>query len=394
MPASLDGSISTDETGPEQPEERSGLEWLWMVRYSEIALKSEPVRRQWEKVLVTNILQVLPGVRAERERGRIWLSGRVDPKKLKKVPGITSFSPCLSCTLSELHGTVLRAGAHARLDAAASFAVRVRRTGTHPFTSQELAADLGDCISRQYPQIHVDLMHPEKEISVEIRGDRCYVYTQRIRGPGGIPLGVEGTLVVLMSGGIDSPVAAWMMMKRGCRIVPLYIGLTGFLDETALGRVERVIERLQEYQPDIELAVIQDDYLQAARAELVREGLERYICLICKRRMYRLAEERARAIGAKGIVTGESLGQVASQTLDNLEVLSDAATIPLYRPLIGFDKEDIVRIAREIGTYEPSTIRTTGCRAVPAKPATRADVDRIRRIERRIQESIGGAAPI
>ena len=189
-----------------------------------------------------------------------------------------------------------------------------------------------------------------------------YLYDTVIKGVGGLPLGVEGTLVALVSGGIDSPVAAWMMMKRGCRIVPIFVALDTFLDETVLARAERVVEVLRQYQPDIQIRVIHDPYLAAAKKELIRNPQEKYTCIFCKRRMYRIAEKVAQQVGAKGIVNGESLGQVASQTLDNLVVLSDAATIPVYRPLIGFDKADAITLAREIGTFDESTSRATGAK--------------------------------
>jgi thiamine biosynthesis protein ThiI len=187
--------------------------------------------------------------------------------------------------------------------------------------------------------------------------------------------------VALVSGGIDSPVAAWMMMKRGCRILPVFVALEHFTGNDARARVEKVVEVLRGYQPDIRLRVIPDSYLACAREQLEREELERFTCLVCKRRMYRIAAALAGEEGAKGIVTGESLGQVASQTLDNLLVLDDASDLPVYRPLIGLDKEEITRIARTIGTFEPSTGGVEGCRAVPKKPSTSADLGKIREIE-------------
>jgi thiamine biosynthesis protein ThiI len=143
-----------------------------------------------------------------------------------------------------------------------------------------------------------------------------------------------------------------------------------------------VVEILRQYQPDIKLRVIHDPYLAAAKKELIRGHNEKYTCIFCKRRMYRIAEKIASESGAKGIVSGESLGQVASQTLDNLVVLSDAATIPVYRPLIGFDKADAITLAREIGTFEESISQATGCKAVPKGPATEAQLAAIQAIER------------
>lgn len=360
---------------------------VWLIRYSEIFLKSDYVRREWEKRLIDNIGAVLPSAHAASERGRIWLSGDVDPEQLRNIFGIVSFSPCVTCTIADLESTLLVFCKDIHLDAIQSFALRIKRVGSHPFSSQQLAETLGSLILTTYPHVKVDLTNPEKEIGIEVRENSCYLFDTIIPGPSGIPLGVEGTLVALISGGIDSPVAAYLMMKRGCTIIPLYVSLDGFLDDTVLVRAEKVVESLERYQPGIRLRVVKDSYLIKVKEELVKERAEKYTCILCKRRMYRIAEAICRQVGAKGIVTGESLGQVASQTLDNLLVLNSAVAVPIYRPLIGFDKEEIVRRAREIGTYKVSTSRTSGCRAVPNKPATAAQLERVLAIEKKLMES-------
>jgi thiamine biosynthesis protein ThiI len=184
------------------------------------------------------------------------------------------------------------------------------------------------------------------------------------------------------------------MMKRGCRILPVFVALDTFLDDTTIARAERVVETLARYQPGITLTVINDSYLAAAKAELVNKHLEKYTCLFCKRRMYRIATAFALQAGAKGIVTGESLGQVASQTLDNLVVLTDAASeVPIHRPLIGFDKEETIRIAREIGTFTESISTASGCKAVPSGPSTKAKLETIREIEASL-EATGMPLPV
>lgn len=358
---------------------------VWLVRYSEVFLKSEPVRRRWEQTLIRNIKMVLPAAEPLRERGRIWLAGEVDPGVLKNVFGIVSFSLCDVVPLEDLPAGLIGFCERRGIPEAATFALRVRRVGKHSFTSRDLAEQLGDLIRAEYPHLSVDLENPDREIFVEVRDGTCYLFDQKIPAVGGLPLGVEGTLVALVSGGIDSPVAAYLMMKRGCRIVPLYIGLEGYLDETNLARTKATVEALRRYQPDIELLAIEDGYLARARGMLEERGEERYTCLLCKRRMYRIAAEVARQVGAKGFVTGESMGQVASQTLDNLMVLTDAATIPVYRPLIAFDKEDVVRLARGIGTFDASITPACGCGAVPARPSTAARIETVRALEEAVQ---------
>jgi len=354
---------------------------VYLVRYSEIALKSEPVRRRWEDVLVSNIRKALPDVRARKERGRIWLDGPVDPEKLARVFGIVSFSEVEHCGLDELGARILDFCERTGLERAGTFALRMRRVGSHTFRSQEKTIELADLILERFRGLKVDLDHPEATVYVEIREGDAYLFRDAIKGAGGLPLGVEGKVVALFSGGIDSPVAAWMMMKRGCKIIPVYVEMESFCGEKALLRGRAVAEALRAYQPDLDLKVVKDDFMERAKEILRREGMEKYTCVLCKRRMYRLAEAAAREVGAKGIVTGESLGQVASQTLENLFVLDSAAAMPVYRPLIGFDKVEVERIAREIGTFELSIMPAGGCSAVPSKPATRARMEWVHRLE-------------
>jgi thiamine biosynthesis protein ThiI len=353
----------------------------WLIRYSEIFLKSDPVRRQWENVLITNIREVMPDVHVRNERGRIWLDGDVKPDRLKDIFGIVSFSEVEHITLDELGLFLPDYCRRHGIEKAKTFAVKMKRVGDHPFSSNDKAIEYGNLLRQEFPHLKVNLAHPDKEIHIEIRENEAYLYDNVTKAVGGLPLGVEGTLVALVSGGIDSPVAAWMMMKRGCRVIPLFVALDTFLDETTVARAQRVVDKLAKYQPGIELTVVSDAYLAAAKDELLLRHLEKYTCIFCKRRMYRVATAFARKAGAKGIVTGESLGQVASQTLDNLMVLDDAAEIPVYRPLIGFDKEEIIRIARGIGTFTESVSPSPGCRAVPKGPSTSAQLEKIRKIE-------------
>ena len=335
---------------------------------------------------MNNIRQVMPDLKIKSERGRIWLTGDVDPEKLRHVFGIVSFSEVEHVPHGvPLETALIEYGRAHGLPAAKTFALKIKRVGKHSFSSNDKAIELGDVVRKAFPHPKVNLATPDVEIHVEIRQDECYLYDTVIKGAGGLPLGVEGTLVALVSGGIDSPVAAWMMMKRGCKIVPIFVALDTFLDETVLARAERVVGVLRKYQPGIQLRVVHDSYLAVAKKELSRNHQEKYTCIFCKRRMYRIAENVAAEVGAKGIVNGESLGQVASQTLDNLVVLSDAATIPVYRPLIGFDKADAIVLAREIGTFDESTSQATGCKAVPKGPSTKAQLAEIFEMERNME---------
>ncbi|MDD1750225.1 MAG: THUMP domain-containing protein, partial [Methanothrix sp.] len=185
------------------------IDKLCLIRYSEIALKSPPVRRRWEHTLVSNIQKVLPGCRVRKSWGRIWVEGPVDREKLRRVFGIVSFSEVEHCALQDLDAFILDFCRRIGLEKAKSFALRLRRVGEHPFSSQEKTVELADSILERYPQLKVDLKNPETAVYVEIRDQDCYLYKDVVKGAGGLPLGVEGKLVVLLSGGIDSPVAAW-----------------------------------------------------------------------------------------------------------------------------------------------------------------------------------------
>ncbi len=356
----------------------------YLVRYSEIFLKSDYVRRKWEKRLLENIRKLGVRFRYKIERGRIWIftEDRID-ERLKKVFGIVSFSPCLHCKLDELDDFVLKF-CEERLRNVKTFAVRVKRVGRHDFTSKDLERSLGSVILKNFPNLKVDLENPEKTIYVEIRNDDCYVFDEVIKGVGGIPLGVEGSVVSLLSGGIDSPVATWLMMKRGCRVTPIYFDIRPFTNDTALERVNKVMEVLRSYDPEMELKVVEHgSFIKSVKEILEKSKLESYTCILCKRRMLRVAERIAREIGAKGIVTGDSLGQVASQTLDNLMVLNQVCSLPIYRPLIGFDKVEIEDIARRIGTFEYSKIPVE-CKAVPRRVTTSAKIEKVLEIEEKI----------
>jgi len=360
---------------------------LFLVRYSEIFLKSESVRRQWEDRLIRNIKRVLD-CKIRRDRGRIWVITDDDraKEKLKKIFGIVSFSECYHCKLDELSRFIVDFCKKIGIEKAKTFAVRVKRVGTHDFTSQQKAAELGAIILKNFPHLKVDLDNPEMTVYVEIRDEDCYVFSEVVKGVGGIPLGVEGKLVSLFSGGIDSPVATWLMMKRGCEIIPVYFDCSPFTDESTLNRAKVVAEVLREYDPDFELKIVEHgEFLQKLKKLLKEKKLESYTCILCKRRMYRIAEMIARDEKAKGIVTGESLGQVASQTLDNLMVLNEACRLPIYRPLIGFDKVEVEELAKKIGTYEESIKPAKECTAVPKKPTTKAKLERVLEIEKELE---------
>ena len=180
----------------------------------------------------------MPDVHVRNERGRIWLDGDVKPDRLKNIFGIVSFSEVEHIQVEELEQFLPDYCRRHGIEKAKTFAIKMKRVGTHTFSSNDKAIEYGNLLRNEFPHLKVNLANPDKEIHIEIRANEAYLYDTVIKAVGGLPLGVEGTLVALVSGGIDSPVAAWMMMKRGCRIIPLFVALDTFLDETTIARAQ------------------------------------------------------------------------------------------------------------------------------------------------------------
>jgi len=365
-----------------------------LVAYGEIALKSIPVRRIFTQKLISNIRCGLKeeGIRAKisHKWSRIFVETTEIDKAinvLKKIFGIVYMSPYKYVTLNELEKFISE-NTEEILGDAKSFAVRVRRTGKHSFTSLDLERKLGSII-KEKTGLKVSLTNPEKTVFVEVRNSNCYLYTEKIPGPGGLPLGTAGKVVCLISGGIDSPVAAWLMMKRGCSIIPLFAYFPRDGDKSDLKRFIEVIKTLRKWHIGEEMPVYIFRHDQNLAA--FRKTAPRYTCILCKRMMYRVANELAKKLGAKAIVTGENLAQVASQTLQNLSVIDKASELPVLRPLIGFDKEESIALAKKIGTYEASCMKVTtgcapikGCWARPSKPVTHAKEELVTKYESEI----------
>ena len=360
-----------------------------IVRFGgEIGIKSEWTRKSYENLILKNIKKALTfhNINLEeflRRSGRIYIKTKAPieiSEKLVKVFGISSVSPAIETTsnLEDIEEKSLEL-AREKLGENAKFAVRCRRIGSHPYTSMDVCRRVGQIILDELAtrKLKVDLENPDVEIQIEIREDKAYVYSEVLHGPGGFPLGSQPKLVCLLSGGIDSPVACWLVMKRGAPITPIYFDNYPFTDETTLKRAVKVAEKLAEWAIGYPMKL----YIVPHGPNLIeiREKCpERLTCILCKRMMYRVAEEIARKEKAEGIVTGESIGEQASQTLWNLKVLDEAAKqYPVYRPLIGFDKVETERIAKKIGTYEISIQKAKGCEAVPKRPATKASLKNV-----------------
>lgn len=365
-----------------------------LAAYSEVALKSPPVRRRLENQLIHHMRSMLEragiaGARVGRMQGRLAVED-VDSLKaaevVSKIFGIASVMPALRIEGS--FDSIVRESTEMAaqvIQPHQTFAVRARRIGDQGFMGRDIEVKAGAEILRQLSGngVRVNLDNPDVTIRVEARGKEAYIYHQVLAGLGGLPFGSQGRLISLFSGGIDSPVASWLMMKRGAYVMPLFFDQRPFVGDDYCRKAENVCRRLGQYVP-------LDNYrlIVAPMGEVMKEIVEkipsRFICVECKRMMYRIACGLAEHKRACGIVTGESLGQVASQTLANLSVLDETSPLPVYRPLIGFDKLESVELAKRIGTYELSTVKTRGCSAVPSQPATSARIEDVKSLEEKL----------
>ncbi len=372
--------------------EGNDREEVVMVRYGELFLKSEPVRRRFLEILTANIRAALEAEGIEHRlhlpRGRILIHGE-NPERIARITArIFGLVDAGTCTRTDPAPDALVPEAVRRairsLRPGMTFAVRARRERKVGLSSPELAARIGAAILEQVPEVRVDLVHPQYEVIVEVRESGGYVCDQRIPAPGGLPLGTQGTVVSLLSAGIDSPVAAWLMMKRGCQVQFLHMD-SGRWSGTDVrnGAIEN-LRRLSTWASGHPLTL----HILASepffdRMEEVRVP-HRLRCVLCKRWMLRAGSALAIETGSDALVTGENLGQVASQTLANLSVISPAAQVPVLRPLITYDKGEIVAIARKIGTFGgPSG--DLACRAVPVHPSTAAPWEMILETEGQLE---------
>jgi len=356
-----------------------------IIRFGgELWIKKTWTRRLYERRLVRNIKNALkryevPYSQIARRHGRLFVrtNAAVEAaRRLARIFGVSSVSSSLE-TSSKLEDivdrTVFLAG-HV-LKEGNSFAVRCRRVGDQSYSSAEVCRVVGQRILDEFGEklgSKVSLDKPDVKLGVEIRNDEAFVYSGVIDGAGGMPLGTQPRMMSLLSGGIDSAVACWLVMKRGCPVVPVYFDNTPFTNETTTERALNVAEALFDWAVGFPRKVYVVQHGENLK-KIIEISSRKLTCLLCKRMMYRIAERLADMIGVEGIVTGEAIGEQASQTITNLRVLSNAVQkYPVHRPLLGFDKAETETIARKIGTYEISSRKAGGCTAVPSKPATKA----------------------
>ena len=338
----------------------------------EITTKGRRTRSRFQKKLAENVRDALESsgaaCRLRSDWSRMYLrSDRAVAEPLARVFGISSFSildaECEARLTNIVETGFLTYGDQVK---GRSFAVRARRAGTHPFNSQDVMRDLGAALGEG---ARVDLTRPEVEVFVDVRDERAVFYGARVAGAGGLPLGVEARAVCLLSGGFDSAVAAWMMLRRGVALDYVFCNLGGDAYQRMVLEVAAVLADRWSYGTRPTLLSLDFDPVVTELRRTFRPAFQQ---IALKREMYRAAESVALRLGADAIVTGEAVGQVSSQTLANLRAIDDASSLPVLRPLVGMDKEEIIGRSRHIGTYAISARVREYCSISSGRPATAA----------------------
>ncbi|MFG6334685.1 MAG: tRNA 4-thiouridine(8) synthase ThiI, partial [Lachnospiraceae bacterium] len=311
-------------------------------------------------------------------------------ESLKKVFGISGICPVVYMEdegFEKLGQAVVKYVGEVYPERNKSFKVAARRARkNYPLNSMEINVELGGVILDAYPEMHVDVHRPDILLNVEIR-DKIYLYSQIIPGPGGMPVGTGGKAMLLLSGGIDSPVAGWMIAKRGVKIDAVYFHAPPYTSERAKTKVVDLAKKVAAYAGPVWLHVVNFTDIQLYIYDKCPHD---ELTIIMRRYMMRIAEHIARETECLGLITGESIGQVASQTMASLAATNEVCTMPVYRPLIGFDKMEIVDIAEKIDSYETSILPYEDCCTifVAKHPVTKPNLNIIKRHEQNLQEGI------
>ena len=369
-----------------------------LVRYGEVFLKGAN-RPHFLKLLTDNVKRAVKPI-----GGRVWLSDSriyvsdvedMDEcvRRVRKVFGLYSVSPAIECEkdLDVIAEQCIEMMKGKR----GSFKVYGKRSDKKfPMNSLEFAAELGRRILESNPHLTVDIHNPQHKLRVEIR-DNCYICCEEIMAVGGLPMGSSGRAALLLSGGIDSPVAGYCMMKRGVRCCAIHFQSPPYTGELARDKVMQLAKEMAEYSGGMRVYLVPFTKCQLEIHEKCPEGLG---TLITRRFMMRIAQEIAKQNECNALITGESLGQVASQTMESIVCTDAVCEMPVFRPLIGMDKTEIMDIAKRIGTYETSILPYEDCCTVftPRHPVTKPKLDTMPKAESRldvealVQEAVEG----
>jgi thiamine biosynthesis protein ThiI len=343
-----------------------------MIRLTgELTTKARRTRARFQRRLARNIRSAFASAGTDCELRESWSrlllrldeSGSFEP--LSRVFGISSYSVLDGVCEAELD-LIVRTAEELYRDAVRgrSFAVRSRRSGSHEFRSMDVAVRLGSALNAEAT---VDLDDPDVEVHVEVRGSKAYLFSSRSKGAGGLPLGMEGRAISLLSGGFDSAVSSWMMLRRGVALDYLFCNLGGEAHRRMVLEVAKLLADRWSYGTRPRVHVVDFEPVVAELRRVVRPAL---LQVALKRQMYRAAERIAGRRQADAIITGEAVGQVSSQTLANLRTIDQVSRMPVLRPLVGMDKEEIIALSRSIGTYSLSARVREHCAITEERPAT------------------------
>ncbi len=362
---------------------------LILLRYGELGLKGHN-RSFFIKKLKENIRRILDGKgQLTSAHGRLFFhpdgNEREAVKKLQRVFGLVGISPAreVHLDMEEIAAAAENLISGMNMGTQTTFKVETRRSNKSFYlNSMEINRDLGAKLLKTFPHLKVDVHKPKLKVRVEIRS-KAFVYIDDKPGPGGLPVGTGGRGILMLSGGIDSPVAGWMMLKRGIDVLPMHFSSHPYTNERSLEKVKELVKILQKWGLKRPLYNVNFTPIQE---ELIREAPGDYLTILMRRMMIRLANIQAKKSGEKSIITGESLGQVASQTIESLHSTGVLAESPILRPLIGLDKQEIINRAQEIGTYDISIQPFEDCCQVfvPTHPVTRPELTDIEKIEEKL----------
>ena len=374
----------------------------FLIKYAEIGVKGKN-RGIFEDALVRQIRYALKRCEGQfavhRTRGRIYvdvLSEEYDydetVEHLKKVFGIADICPMVQVEdegFDKLCGTLVQYMDEVYEDKHLTFKVNARRARkNYPLDSMTINGEVGGVLLNAFPEMKVDVHKPDVMLHIEIR-EKIYIYSIEIPGPGGMPVGTNGKGMLLLSGGIDSPVAGYMIAKRGVKIDAVYFHAPPYTSERAKQKVVDLAKQVAKYSGPIYLHVVNFTDIQL---HIYEKCPHDELTIIMRRYMMRIAERIAADTECLGLITGESIGQVASQTMQSLAATNEVCTMPVYRPRIGMDKQEIIDISEKIGTYETSILPFEDCCTifVAKHPVTKPNVNVIRKHERFLGEEIEG----
>ncbi len=371
----------------------------FLIKYAEIGVKGKN-RFLFEDALVAHIRHALKRLDGDfivsKESGRIYAAAQSEfdfdevVESLSRIFGIAAICPMVQVEdngYEDLKQQVLTYVDQYYDDKHFTFKVYARRGNKrYPVNSEQINRDLGEVILHTFPDTKVDVHKPEVMLYVEVR-NKINIYSRIIPGPGGMPVGTNGKAMLLLSGGIDSPVAGYMIAKRGVKIDAVYFHAPPYTSERAKEKVIDLAKLVSKYSGPVHLHIVNFTDIQLY---IYDKCPHEELTIIMRRYMMRIAEHLAGEAGAQALITGESIGQVASQTMQSLAATDAVCTIPVFRPVIGFDKQEIVDVSEKIGTYETSVLPFEDCCTifVAKHPVTKPSIKMIERSEEKLEEKI------